>query len=260
VALDIRDQDQDIHILDLTRNTITRLTFEKGADISPIWTPDGERIVYSKPTRGLVMQRADGTGVIEELTTQKDNLHTATSVTADGKRVIFNDSSPTGDFGIATVILDSKHDAEVLLQTTFDELNVSVSPDQRWIAYQSLESGQMEVYVRPFPDVHIGRWQVSTKGGTRPLWAKSGRELFYISPDGAMTSVRVDTRNGFHADNPVTLFRRLYFTGLLGRSYDVAPDGERFLMIKDPAQSADASRIIIVENWFEELKQRVPVN
>lgn len=147
--------------------------------------------------------------------------------------------------------------------------NADMSPDGRWLAYQSNESGQNEIYVRPFPDVQGGRWQVSRAGGTRPLWARSGRELFYLtlpqSADGdtaagvAMMAVPIESASGFRALNPTRLFAGPYLTGLNGRTYDVSPDGKRFLMVKDKAAaSAAARRIIVVENFFEELKRRAP--
>ena len=120
------------------------------------------------------------------------------------------------------------------MQTTFNELNGEISPDGRWVAYQSNESGQDEIYVRPFPDADRGRWQMSTGGGTRPLWARSGKELFYLGPSGAVMSVAVEGGSTFRAGNPTRLFEGRYFAARIcsGRTYDVSPDGQRFLMIK----------------------------
>ena len=137
---------------------------------------------------------------------------------------------------------------------------MEVSTDGRWLAYQSDESGQSEVYVRPFPEVDGGRWQVSTGGGTEPLWARSGKELFYIGSSDAMMSVAVEGGATFRAGNPTRLFEWPYFRGV-DRTYDVSPDGRRFLMIKPvgPEQTT-ASSIIVVQHWTEELKRLVPTN
>ncbi len=151
------------------------------------------------------------------------------------------------------------------MRTTFNELNGEISPDGRWIAYQSNESGQEEIYVRPFPEVNSGRSQVSTGGGTRPLWARSGKELFYLGRGGAMMSASIEGGSTFRAGTPIQLFegRYLAFGAAAGRSYDVSPDGQRFLMIKAGGASDETSAprsIIVVQNWFEELKRLVRTN
>jgi serine/threonine-protein kinase len=147
------------------------------------------------------------------------------------------------------------------VQTTFNEINGVISPDGRWVAYQSNESGQFEIYVRPFPDANSGRWQISTGSGTRPLWARSGKELFYVGPSGAVMSVAVEGGSTFRSGSPTRLLEGPYFlnAGNKGRTYDVSPDGQRFLMIKVGRGSAPTS-IIVVQHWFEELKRLVPTN
>jgi serine/threonine-protein kinase len=144
-------------------------------------------------------------------------------------------------------------------------MNAEVSPDGRWLAYQSNESGQFEVYVRPFPEVDGGRWQVSTGGGKKPLWARSSKELFYREPSGAVMSASVESGPTFRAGNPTKLVEGGgYFAPLLelGRTYDVSPDGQRFLMIKVGGESDQTAAlppsIVIVQNWSEELKRLVP--
>jgi serine/threonine-protein kinase len=152
-----------------------------------------------------------------------------------------------------------------LVQTPFREMNAEISPDGRLIAYQSAESGRDEIYVRPFPNVNEGRWQVSTGGGIRPLWARSGQELFYItSADDAVMSTAISGTPAFKSSNPTKVFdTSAYSTGRqtanLGRTYDVSPDGRRFLMIKQAGdQTAARPQILVVQNWTEELKRRVP--
>jgi serine/threonine-protein kinase len=151
-----------------------------------------------------------------------------------------------------------------LIQTIFSERNGDISPDGRWMAYQSNESGQYQIYVRPFPKVDDGRWQVSTAGGTRPLWSRDGRELFYLDDRDRLTVVRVQvTARTFTASTPSQVLATPYYAGsAVGRTYDGSPDGQRFLMIKDDKsmQDPDAAppSLTVVVNWVEELKRLVP--
>ena len=127
---------------------------------------------------------------------------------------------------------------------------------------ESNESGRPEVYVRPWPDVNAGRWQVSTGGGTRPLWSRDGRELFYFW-QGAVMSVPLRIGATFSAGTPAVVIKGDYFAGQTGRQYDVTADGKRFLVIKDAAQNGGTqarNQIVVVQNWFEELKRLVPVD
>jgi hypothetical protein len=151
-----------------------------------------------------------------------------------------------------------------LIQTPYTERNGEISPDGRWLAYQSDNSGQFEIYVRPFPNVDTGLWQVSTGGGTRPLWARNGQELFYASPSGALMRVGVERGRSWAATTPTLVIKDGYVTvpgGSPGRTYDVSPDGQRFLLIKErdaDRQTSTAREIVVVQHWFEELKRLVP--
>ncbi|MGH9252962.1 MAG: TolB family protein, partial [Vicinamibacterales bacterium] len=152
-----------------------------------------------------------------------------------------------------------------LVQTPFTERNGIVSPDGRWLAYEANNSGQFEIYVRPYPEVSSGVWQVSTGGGNRPLWARSSQELFYLSPTGALMRVSVDRGPTWAAGAPAKLLNEGYFTvpgGNVGRTYDISPDGQRFLMIKvgGGSDQAAAPQIVVVQHWYEELKRLVPAN
>ena len=134
-----------------------------------------------------------------------------------------------------------------------------MSPDGRWLAYQSNESGRDEIYVRPFPNIDSGRWQVSTGGGTRPAWGPNGRELFYLAADGKLMAVPVQSGATYSAGTPQVVVNTAYLNPQLGRTYDVSPDGKRFLMIKDAStQPASPRQLVVVLNWFEELKRLVP--
>ena len=157
--------------------------------------------------------------------------------------------------------LDGERSPELLIQTPFFERRAAVSPDSRWLAYMSNESGQEEVYVQPFPDLD-GRWQISTNGGIAAVWGPDGRELFYRNGQ-AILRVPIDTEGPFAPGNPEVLFEGPYLPGAsgFGNNYDLAPDGQRFLMVKEGDQRDETrAQIIVVQNWHEELKRLVPVN
>jgi serine/threonine-protein kinase len=271
VAVDVRDAESDIWVWSLERATLTRLTFDPLFDRFPVWSPDGRRLAFSSQRDGsrgnLFWQMADGTGQAERVAKGGNNSQVfPTSFSPDGTRLVVH-GDPNGtqvdDIGIVSLEAGADSGVAPLLATMFGEANAQVSPDGRWLAYESNESGKLEAYVRPFPTVDAGRWQVSTGGGAQPVWARSGRELFYRSGDAVM-SVPIETSSSFVARNPVVLFKGQYAPSLGGRNYDVSPDGRRFLMLK-VASGADApntpsARFVIVEDWFEDLKRLVPTN
>ena len=169
---------------------------------------------------------ADGTGKPERLTS--GDLHYATGLSPDGTHVVFYQTTQPTRGDLLTVSLDGDHRVQPLLQTPFDEQEGTISPDGRWIAYESDSSGRSEIYVRPFPAVAGGQSQVSTAGGRRPLWARDGRELFYLAPSIGPTStlmrVPVEARGTvWNAGTPVALFQGRYFTGTQGRSLRCVP-------------------------------------
>jgi hypothetical protein len=269
IALDIRDQENDIWVWHLGRRTLTRLTFDAGTDTEPVWSPDGRRIIFSSTRSGapnLYVQSADGTGVVERLTTSPTAQY-ATSITPDGKDLLGYEVTSTGP-DVVLFHLDAPakavgRPAEPLVKTSFVEVLPEFSPDGRYVAYFSNESGRFEVYVRPFPKIEEGRWQVSTSGGTRPVWARNGRELLFLDGLSALTAVPVDTSGAtFSAGNPSKVLEARYFALPGPRPYDVTSDGQRFLMIKNTATAADEktnpASLIVVEHWLEELQQRVP--
>ena len=158
--------------------------------------------------------------------------------------------------------LEGESSAVPLLASEFGERNGEVSPNGRWLAYRSNESGTGEIYVRPFPNVDEGRWQISTDGGNQPLWSRDGRELFYRRGSELWT-VPVETKEDFSQGSSELLFQGagLFFRSS-ERTYDVSPNGERFLMIKESATMEESSQpdVVMVENWFEELKRLVPTD
>ena len=264
IAFDVRDQENDIWLWDFTRQSLTRRTFDQGLNLGPTWTPDGMKLVFSSSRAGpesLFWQAADGTGAAERLTTGKvGRPQIPYSVTPDGARMVFGEAQ-TAAVDPDQLELGAERKVTPLLNAAHNEHNGEASPDGRWLAYQSNESGTDEVYVRPFPNVGDGRWQIPTGGGTRPAWARSGREVFYLKADGTLVAVPVERGGGSLAARvPKMLFRGPYFRVLDGRTYDVAADGRRFLMIKEDAPRADRrpTQLVVVQNFFEELKRLVP--
>ena len=266
IAIYSGDQESDIWLWDLARTTLTRVTFAPGLDLFPVWTPDGRRLIFSSEragARNLFWQAADGTGAVERLT-ESPNQQNAVAASPDGTRLIFTETAPNTGDDVMQVQLDGTHRVTPLVQTPFSERNGIVSPDGRWLAYEANDSGQNEIYVRPFPAVNSGHWQMSTGGGTRPLWAPNGQELFYLAPSGVLMRVGVERSQTWAATVPTSLIKEGYVSvpgGNTGRTYDISPDGQRFLMIKAGGgsdQTAAPASLIVVQNWFEELKRLVP--
>jgi Tol biopolymer transport system component len=256
VAVAIEDQENDIWVWDLARRTLDRLTFGPAADFAPVWTPDGHHLVFFSQRvgqGGLFWQPADGPGGAERLSAGAP----PSGVTPDGSQVLFG---TVGNQDLMMLALDGTRRVQPLLQTASVERNGIVSPDGRWLAYESDSAGRFEIYVRPFPNVSAGQWLVSTAGGTRPLWAPSGQELFYVAPDGVLMALRVDARAGkWTSGSAARVVEGPYVTRSLRdkRTYDVSTDGKKFLMVKQPANQT-APQIVVVQNWQEELKRLVP--
>jgi len=256
----------DVWVWDFGLKTLTRLTFDNGEDGSPVWTPDGKRIAFhthQKDARGSIYcKAADGTGEDEAVGSFPGIEIFPCSWSGDGKTLLVTAgySGKAIDIGAQPVEGDKKYRS--LLKEAYAEAQPHISRDGRWMAYASNESGQSQVYVRPFPELDKGRWQVSANGGESPLWSPNGRELFYRN-GGTVMVVPVKTEPVFSHEAAKILFRGTYDSSWPSDAWDIHPDGKRFLMIKPPvAQSTAAAprpKINIVLNWLEELKQRVPV-
>ena len=251
----------DVWVFALGRGILTRLTFGN-TSARVIWSRDGERVIFAsnrgEGTFNIFSKPADGSGTPVQLTTGAYRI--PTSVSSDGNTIVFRQNSNTTGRDIGMVRLEGESEPEMLLQTLFEEHTGMLSPDDRWLAYVSNESGREEIYVRPFPGLG-GKWQVSTDGGTEPMWSRDGRELFYRNGD-KMMAVAISTEPELAPGRPTLLFEGRYQSGVSAgnpaTNYDVAPDG-RFVMIRAD-ESSGPTQINVVLNWFEELKRLVPTN
>jgi eukaryotic-like serine/threonine-protein kinase len=259
IALDVRDQANDVWAFDLESERLTRVTTDPATDGFPIWTRDGRSLLFeSNRVSGLFnifRQSADGSGTPEQLTRSRNQLW-PTSLSKEGDLLIVQETAPQTGRDLDVLKIDGRSQPQPLLQTPFAENNGELSPDTRWIAYQSNESGPDEIYVRPFPAVATGRWQVSTHGGRLPTWSADGRELFYLA-DNTMMAVPVQGTPSFRTGTPVKLFQVPPASTPPMRYYDVTRDGQRFLLIKNPPASVTAaSNIVVVLNWIHEFKSK----
>ena len=274
-VMDLGSAKTDIWILDLLRKILTRLTFYESSNTMPLWTPDGQRIVFASDrdggNYGIYCKAADGTGKDEKLASMPDRSLFPCSLSRDGKTLAMavaeGSSNLSLKWDVGILSMDGDHAQKALLQQDYVEIQPQISPDRRWIAYSSNESGQFEVYVRPFPEVDNGKWQVSTSGGSSPRWAPHGRELFYLASEDSIVAISVQAEPTFSFGTPRHLFKNIYKRAedLFGISWDISPDGKRFLMLKEAADTGKPAaetprKINIVLNWFEELKQRVPTH
>ncbi|HUV14682.1 MAG TPA: hypothetical protein VMY18_13645, partial [Acidobacteriota bacterium] len=241
----------DIWMYDLVRGTTTRVTFDGGS--RPAWTPDGKRIVFTHST-GLFIVPVDGSSEAEQVT-EGEQYH-SNAVSPDGQTLLLHAHNESED--ALTLQLDGHSEPQSWLATAFSDVGTAFSPDGKWIVYVSDESGQSEIYVRPFPGPG-GRTKVSTDGGNQPMWKASG-EIFY-KQDDRMMAVQIQTEPELNMGRPRELFTGQYVYGNVGPfpSYDVTPDGQRFVMVKEGGKTgATRQEIILVLNWFEELKRLVP--
>ena len=264
LALDVRDQNHDIWIWHFARQTLERLTVDASTDQNPIWTKDGRRIVFGSGRAGgianLHAQAADGTGAVERWGTSP-NVQVPYWISRDGLAVLFMEVAAATGPDLMLLRRDGAPRTEPILRTTFSETNPDISPDGRWIAYQSNEGGAPQIFVRPFPKIDEGRWQISVAGGTRPVWGRDGKELFFLDLARSLLAVPVRTTPSFSADQPVKLFDSEAFVGLPGRPFDPSVDSQRFLFVKEVGagdRSAAPPSMVLLLNWVDELEARLP--
>jgi len=253
----------DVWVYEMARGALTRLTFDGSDDFEPVWTPDGKRVTFTSTRAGqpnLFWKAADGCGATERLTTS-EHPQFSNAWSPDGQELVFSEYNPQSGLDLWVLPLEDDHKpgkARLILQTPFNEFTAQFSPDGRWLAYVSDESGRNEIYVRPYPGPRQ-KWLISTEGGAEPLWAPNGPGLFYRKGD-KMMAVAITTEPQFTATKPRLLFEGRYKLSVPGyTNYSVNPDGKRFLMIKSE-QEAAPTQLHIVFNWFEELRRRVPAN
>jgi serine/threonine protein kinase/Tol biopolymer transport system component len=258
VAVAIRsiDRTADIWIKQLDRGPSSKLTLEGGGNTYPTWTPDGRSVTYT----------SDGVGTSEVRTKRADGsaqslleAHDARTLYAphwstDGKWLVFETSQ--GEVGSGDILairpgVDTK--PVPLLATKFIEVSPALSPDGRWLAYTSNETRRQEIYVVPFPNVSAAKWAVSTQGGTRPLWSHRGSELFYVDGTSNLMTVAVKANPTLSFGHPVVLFNVAGFSTDFETNFTLSPDDRRFLMIRQVSNS-NPEKLIVVENWFSELK------
>jgi serine/threonine protein kinase/Tol biopolymer transport system component len=267
IALELYDSSgSNIWAYDVQRDVMTPLTFGGGSNQFPVWTPDGHHIVFTGPG-GMFWTRADGAGKPQPLTESK-NPQLPWSFTPDGKRMAFQEIRPESSSELWVVPVEEDGmglrvgKPEALLKSQFNARYPTFSPDGRWLAYASDQSGRLEVYVSAYPD-RGGKWQVSSNGGVVPEWSHNGRELFFRTEDNRIMvagyTVKGDT---FVTDKPhVWSEKQLAGVGL-SRNYDVAPDGKRVVALMT-AETQDAkaaqNHVIFLLNFADEVRRRVPV-
>ena len=260
--------DRDIWLYDLSSGTRSRLTFEKD-NLRPVWMSDGRHVVFSSNRQGgsnLFRKSVDGSRETERLMPSMSGWQFATSVSPDGRFLAFmqEESDTQQDIWVLPLGGDGEREPQLIVRTRFFDGQGAFSPDGRWLAYVSDESGRYEVYVRPFPDPGR-RWQVSTNGGREPLWSQDGRELFFREGGtmGAgkrrkLMSVLVRTQPTFQAGSPQLLFEGRYLDGRMGPpEYDVAPDGQRFLMVQLHEEATVDRKLVYIPDFFDELKAKM---
>lgn len=262
----VGSRNRQVLIHDMVQDTLSQLTFDGGT--TPVWTPDGERVAFSSGRDGQLhvwWKAVDNTDEAERFSTGPYDTRPS-SWSGDGTALMVTVVQAETSAAVASISMEGEREPEVLIREPFTQSYPALSPDGRWVAYQSNELGQYEIYVRPFPNVSDGKWVLSREGGVSPVWAPDGTELFYRDPvDGAMMVVPIDTDSTFDHGNPARLFDGGRLLNLLrvDRAFDISPDGERFLMIREDGMAdtaMDSSRINVVLNWRQELLERVPIN
>ena len=255
----VQNSNSAIWIKQLPVGPFSRLTFGDTLNLRPTWSADGRSLIYigNAGTNGgsVMRRRADGTGKAETLVRSPFAFAHAVE-TRDGKWLLPRRSFLEAGAGDIYGVRAGDSTLVPLVTGPATEVEPTVSPDGRWLAYASSESGTPEVYVRPFPDAGSARWQVSVAGGRDPLWSHSGRELFYLSTSNRLMSVAVAPGATFSFQQPKALFSTAaYVPGTAMQPYDVTPDDKRFLFMRETTPN-ERNELIVVENWTEELKAR----
>ncbi|MHB1095943.1 MAG: hypothetical protein ACYC3F_07195 [Gemmatimonadaceae bacterium] len=259
------DAGDNIWVKQLPRGPLSRVSFDSTGGMRPRWSRDGRSVTYIGRTGALVRRRADGTGQDEELIRVKSANILEGVFTPDEKAIVFRSGGGVGpggrDIMIATLGKDNTP-RPLIASREFDESGIAISPDGHWVAYEGDEAGRSEIFVRRFPDVDSGKWQVSSRGGRSALWSRNGRELFFVNSAREIVVVSIAPGAAFTAGEPKTLFKlpaEYYLDDPNNYTpFDISPDGQRFLMAR-LVQATDARNapLVVTENWFTELKRIV---
>jgi serine/threonine-protein kinase len=243
----------------------SRLTFDGVLNIRPTWSPDGRYVLWVTNRSNKMevwRKRADGSQGSELLVSIERSVYEG-MISPDGEWIVYRTDDVAAGSGdiLARRVTGDTSEVE-LIASPFEETSPALSPDGRWMAYSSAESGRKEVYVRPFPNVHDGRWQVSVAGGTEPLWAHSGRELFYWGRSGEMIAAQIETEPTLRVGARQVLFQDSTFSYTRNddhRYFSVSLDDRRFLLSRplEVAEATSEGELILIDNWLEELKDRV---
>ena len=254
-------------VSELSLGTLRRLTTDPARDFDPLWTPDGERVVFASDREGsleLFSMAWDGTGDVERLMTIEDVVALRPYDWSPDAAVLFESFDTSGSYDIGILSADADGAWEPFIATDANERAPAISPDGQWVAYVSDRTGNKEVYVQRFPELG-GEQLISRGGGDYPDWSQGGRELFYWNPETGLIVVPVEPGPNLRVGIAETLFDvGTYYGAGFSRPWDVSPDGQQFLMLKVPGAAtteADVqTEIIVVQNWLEELKRLVPVD
>ena len=258
LAIVVNELRSNVYVYDIATGLGTKLTLE-GNNSSPVWTPDGKRVTFSRLTEKeenccIFWEPADGSGKTELLYSSQHRL-VPSSWSSDGKLLAFAEWHPTSTSDIWVLSLEGDREPQLKLRTESREHFSAFSPDGRWMAYTSSREGRSQVYVRPYPAMDRPI-PISYDLGEEPIWSPNGDELFYRSVNRWMV-VSISTEPEFKAGTPRVLFEGPYLN-VSGISYDVAPDGQRLLVLQPRYDDSQVREFCVVHNWFEELKRLVP--
>jgi len=251
----------DVFVADLSRGLLSRVTHGPGTNFNPVWTPDGKKLLYTseRPIFEIYRKSADGSGTEEPFLISSNDKY-ALSISPDGKTLLFSTSDPVTQGDLWTTALTDPKNGKSFVASSFNDTAGAISPNGRWVAYQSDDTGQPEVYVIGFP-AGENRVQVSTNGGSEPVWSRDGKELFYRWGNKLM-EVPVQNGDNFSASAVhVVLEAAFVRTVDFGvPSYDVSPDGQRFYFVQEASDNSHEARLNFMVNWPEELKHNVPAH
>ena len=263
VALDVGGVNRDIWIWDISRKVLERFTDDPSENALLAWTRDGRSLAFGSSRSGVsnvFWQASDRSGEPERLW-ESERVQQPMAFAPDG-RLLLSEAVPGRGRDVLALSLDPPRRVERILDSDATEGWAEVSSDGRWIAYESDESGQFEIYVRPYPRIRDGRWRVSSTGGRQPVWSRDGAQLFYRDFSGALMVVPVRLGATLTFAPPAKLLDGARYVGggsaLGGRTYDVNHDGSQFLMIKRPIHSDTTASLVVTEHWFQELQARLP--